>query len=153
MPMPALSLPTERHKQLRDLADSLFGGATMSATIGALIRAVADAGLIPHDLPGVRVNAFEDGVAVSFDDTFPAALDRAEAVALIRAIAHLLRTGEKPAPKLGRSWALGRRGPGYTVTIATRDGEREKVWTRDVICDFARLLAFALRQPEEAAGL
>ena len=144
-----LRLPIERHAKLKQIAASLGDGSTLGDAFAAMLRSYIDAGNVDHEIPGVSVNAFHDGLAIGFDDRLPVALSRAQAEKLARAIDALTTGGERPVIDVDQPWSVSRCGNGYVIGLS--DGSR-KVWARDVAEDFVWLIQRALASvPARAA--
>ena len=144
MPFTHIGVPVERHAQLQRIGLDL-GGLGNAEVIAALIRRYAhECGRVAAPIPGVDLRRFHDGLLIGLDKrtlSDMTGLPWTEARALADAIGAIVTGG--PASS-GAGWSVGRRGSGYTLKI----GENVKVWTRDILEDFAALVRDLL--PEEA---
>ena len=144
MPTTHIGVPVERHAQLQRIGLDL-GGLTTASVIGELIRRYAhECGKVAVPIPGVDLRRFHDGLLIGLDKrtlSDMTGLPWTEARALANAIGAIVAGG--PASS-GAGWSVGRRGSGYALKI----GENVKVWTRDILEDFAALVRDIM--PEEA---
>ena len=144
MPTTHIGVPVERHAQLQRIGLDL-GGLTTASVIGELIRRYAhECGKVAVPIPGVDLRRFHDGLLIGLDKrtlSDMTGLPWTEARALANAIGAIVVGG--PASS-GAGWSVGRRGSGYALKI----GENVKVWTRDILEDFAALVRDIM--PEEA---
>lgn len=133
-PTSALQLSRERVDQIRELRTSM-GGATASAAIGQLLAWAREQGHVPQGIPGLRVNAFLDGLAIAFDDDQPTPFSAAAASALAKGVREIAANGGALI-NLDADFGVSRAGAGVRVVI----GATTRTFAVDVAQEFADLI-------------
>ncbi|MDO6521288.1 hypothetical protein Q4578_06800 [Shimia thalassica] len=145
---PTIKVPHERLTQLKQMAANM-GAVNMSEVFAKLIAYAQSEGLIAHEIPGVKINALSDGLAIKFDDGETVGFSFEEAARLTSEIRAYL-AGEREKQKVislnndrAANFALAGKGQGLSVAIPAF-GEKPKVFDRGLADEFARLVDMAL---------
>ena len=135
-----LRLSGERKIQLEEIAQ-LTGAGSMSAAIGELIKLAREQGLVDHGIPGVTINSFCDGMAISFDDATPTSFSHEGVAALAATIREFVNGAEqaKVTYNLDHDFSVSRRGTSFKVAIP-ENSATPKTWAADIALEFADLI-------------
>ena len=142
---PTLKVPPERLAQLREMAANM-GGVNVSEVLAKLIEFAQREGLIDHAIPGVRINALSDGVAIKFDEGETVGFSYEEAGQLAFEIRKYL-SGERSAKTDNENFSIKGKGQGVAVSIPA-NSETPKVFDRGLAAEFARLIDNAAHTTE-----
>jgi hypothetical protein len=150
--MPAtLQIPEERLTQLKQISHA-FGGLSLPATFGQMIRELVHAGII--DCPSILnidIKAAPDGLAIRFDDGEYVAFKSAAAKALI---ASLRQYADVPDPQnplpivinKDSNFTIARKVRAVKITIPALSTDAiTKTLSPDLASDFADLIEAALK--------
>ncbi|MFC2967711.1 hypothetical protein [Acidimangrovimonas pyrenivorans] len=145
---PTLKVPQERITQLKQMAANM-GAQNMSEVLAKLIAFAQNEGLIAHEIPGVKINALADGLAIKFDDGETVGFSSEDAARLASEIRAFL-AGERTAKQVismnadkRANFALKGKGQGIAVSIPAFS-KTPKVFDRGLADEFARLIERAL---------
>lgn len=144
---PTIKLPHERLTQLKQMAANM-GAVNMSEVLAKLIEFAQNEGLVAHEIPGVKINALADGLAIKFDDGETVGFSHAEAAQLASEIRAFL-SGEANARTLisinaDKQMNFGLKGRGQGIAISIPANSEAKVFDRGLASEFARLIDMAL---------
>lgn len=141
---PSIQVSPERHTQIKAIAAAL-GNASMSETIGHLVRLASDQGLIASELPGIRVNRLSDGIAIAFDGNGPTGFSFDGAAVLANGMNEIIEGNASVGTliDLDHDFKLEKKGRGFKVTIP-HNGEITKSFSYDVGRDFVAMISAAL---------
>lgn len=144
---PTLKVPQERITQLKQMAANM-GAVNMSEVLAKLIEFAQSEGLVAHEIPGVKINALSDGVAIKFDDSETVGFSFEEAARLASEIRDFL-TGERSPNTLisigaDKQMKFGLKGKGQGIAISIPAKSEAKVFDRGLASEFARLIDMAL---------
>lgn len=144
---PTIKLPHERLTQLKQMAANM-GAVNMSEVLAKLIEFAQSEGLIAHEIPGVKINALADGLAIRFDDGETVGFSHAEAAQLASEIRAFL-SGEPNAKTVisinaDKQMNFGLKGKGQGIAISIPAKSEAKVFDRGLAAEFARLIDMAL---------
>ena len=131
-----LYLPSERHSQLSELANTY--GLSITDTIGRLIRQEIRNGTIPDRVPGFVVTAHADRIEFGFVDGETMLLTGGAAVILAQTIeAYATKRSGATLDMDAGEFAVERVGTGVKIVLP---GGETRVVSRDVARDVAGLI-------------
>ncbi|MDE4173673.1 hypothetical protein PXK01_05875 [Phaeobacter sp. PT47_59] len=144
---PTLKVPQERITQLKQMAANM-GAVNMSEVLAKLIEFAQSEGLIAHEIPGVKINALADGLAIRFDDGETIGFSHSEAAQLASEIRDFL-SGERSAKTVisinaEKQMNFGLKGRGQGIAISIPADAPAKMFDRGLADEFARLIEMAL---------
>lgn len=144
---PTLKVPQERITQLKQMAANM-GAVNMSEVLAKLIEFAQNEGLVAHEIPGVKINALADGVAIKFDDGETVGFSFEEAARLASEIRDFLK-GERAAKTVisintGKQMNFALKGRGQGIAISIPANSPAKVFDRGLADEFTRLIEMAL---------
>lgn len=140
---PTLKLPHERLSQLKQMAANM-GAVNMSEVLAKLIEFAQNEGLIAHEIPGVKINALSDGLAIRFDEGETVGFSHAEARQFANEIRGFLagepsvRTVISINADKKMNFALKGKGQGIAISIPATGAP--KVLDRGLATELARLI-------------
>lgn len=147
MSKPAVQLAPERHAQLKEMAANM-GGVTLSEVLAKLIEFAQNDGLIAHEIPGVKISALSDGLAIKFDNGETVGFSFDDAARLASEIRGFLSgdRDEKLVLSMNAKQQInfGIKGRGQGVAISIPAMAPAKVFDRGLAAEFARLIERAL---------
>lgn len=143
-----VSLPPERFLQLQEVAEA-FGGVSMATAIGRMVRAMADQGLVPHHLPGVKINALSDEVVVTLENAKPFGLTREGAHTFAVALRKAADHEHKFSKLTDHDYTVARVGQGVSFRLGAEGGQ--KLMGADLAVDLAELIEKAAEPTSQAA--
>ena len=137
----------ERYTQLRILNRAFGGGddTPLASVIRNVFAYAAKQGLVVHEIPGVRINALSDGIAVGFDKAAPTGFSQDGG----RALAETIRTyiagtnTEKRIVNMNHGFSVFRIGGAIAICIGDIS-KPVRTWPADLAEDFAALIEGAL---------
>ena len=136
-PATMIRLSGERKIQLEEIAH-LTDAASMSAAIGKLIELARAQGLVNHSIPGVTINSFADGLAITFGDASPVKFSH-DGVASLAATIRNFVSGTADAGvfvNVDHDYCVARRGTSFKVSVPATSTS-PKTWAADIALDFA----------------
>jgi len=139
-----MKVPSERHAQLKQMAANM-GRVNVSEVLAKLIELAQNEGLIDHGIPGVKINALSDGIAIKFDEGETRGFSHEEAGRLASEIRDYL-SGERSAKTDSENFSLKGKGQGLAISIPANG--TPKVFDRGLAAEFARLIDNAARTAE-----
>ncbi|WP_424976807.1 hypothetical protein [Leisingera sp. S232] len=147
---PTLKVPQERITQLKQMAANM-GAVNMSEVLAKLVEFAQNEGLIAHEIPGVKINALPDGLAVKFDDGETVGFSFEDAARLATEIRGFLdgERDEKTVISMNsdKQMNFGLKGKGQGIAISIPANSEAKVFDRGLTAEFARLIDMAIPQP------
>ncbi len=148
---PTLKVPQERITQLKQMAANM-GAVNMSEVMAKLIEFAQSEGLIAHEIPGVKINAFSNGLAIKFDDGETVGFTFDEAARFASEIKDFL-AGERSNQHVmsinaqkKMNFALKGRGQGIAVSVPA--DAAPKLLDRGLATELARLIEMAIANAE-----
>ncbi|WP_298494820.1 hypothetical protein [uncultured Maritimibacter sp.] len=147
MSKPAVQLAPERHLQLKRLAEAL-GGVNISEALGKLIELAMSEGLIEHEIPGIRINALHDGIAIAFENGATQGFSFEEAADLAASIRRTVGKEAAPLKEIDSQiepnpkFAIKKTGHGLSISIPAASAP--KSLDRSLGNEFARLIEKAI---------
>ena len=132
----AIRLDPRRLEQFKSIGQKL--GLSNAGLVSHLVREKIAAGIIPADIPGVIVEAFDGGIRITIDGGKTGSYSFAAARKLSATIRAVVSGKDKGVFDLDDNYAVMRRGAGYM--IAAPWPGREVVFTGDLLIDLADII-------------
>lgn len=145
--LPSVKMAPERVIQLKQMA-SAMGGVNMSEVLAKLVEFAQNEGLIAHEIPGVKINALSDGLAIKFDDGETIGFSFAEAARLATEIQEFLAGDRSNSAVISmnseRKLNFFLRGRGQGIAISIPADADAKIFDRGLASEFSRLIQMTL---------
>lgn len=141
--LPSIKMAPERVTQLKQMASNM-GAVNLSEVLAKLVELAQSEGLIAHEIPGVKINALADGLAITFDEGETVAFSFAEAARLATEIRDFLAGAREAKAVISMNadkrlnFFLKGRGQGIAISIPAN--AEAKVFDRGLAAEFARLI-------------
>lgn len=145
--LPSVKMAPERVTQLKQMAANM-GAVNMSEVLAKLIAFAQNEGLVEHAIPGVKINALADGIAIKFDDGETVGFASDDAQRLASEIRDFLNGERGPKTVISTNasqqmdFCLKGRGQGIAISVPAN--APAKVFDRGLASEFARLIEKAL---------